>query len=180
MKATGIVRRIDDLGRIVIPKEIRRTLRIRETDPMEIFTDTEGQIILKKYSPMRELSAFAGKYADSLSDATGMTVCVTDREHIIAAAGEDKKKLINKSVTQELNDIMDERRSVVATDTDGLFVKITDDADFKQEAIHPIICEGDVLGTVFMASLDLKHKFGENEKKMVKTAADFLGRHMES
>ena len=87
MKATGIVRRIDDLGRIVIPKEIRRTLHIRETDPMEIFTDAEGQIILKKYSPIGDISTFAGKYAESLSDATGMTVCITDREQVIAASG---------------------------------------------------------------------------------------------
>jgi AbrB family transcriptional regulator, stage V sporulation protein T len=97
MKATGIVRRIDDLGRIVIPKEIRRTLHIRETDPMEIFTDAEGQIILKKYSPIGDISTFAGKYAESLSDATGMTVCITDREQVIAASGDDKKNLLLKS-----------------------------------------------------------------------------------
>ena len=102
MKATGIVRRIDDLGRIVIPKEIRRTLHIRETDPMEIFTDTEGQIILKKYSPIGDISTFAGKYAESLSDATGMTVCITDREQVIAASGDDKKNLMNKPVTKEM------------------------------------------------------------------------------
>ena len=103
MKATGIVRRIDDLGRIVIPKEIRRTLHIRETDPMEIFTDAEGQIILKKYSPIGDISTFAGKYAESLSDATGMTVCITDREQVIAASGDDKKNLMNKPITKELN-----------------------------------------------------------------------------
>ena len=108
MKATGIVRRIDDLGRIVIPKEIRRTLHIRETDPMEIFTDAEGQIILKKYSPIGDISTFAGKYAESLSDATGMTVCITDREQVIAASGDDKKNLMNKPVTKELNQAMRE------------------------------------------------------------------------
>ena len=151
MKATGIVRRIDDLGRIVIPKEIRRTLHIRETDPMEIFTDAEGQIILKKYSPIGDISTFAGKYAESLSDATGMTVCITDREQVIAA-GEGEEG----------------------------FVKVTDEAQFKQEIMYPIICQGDVLGTVLMMSIDMKPKFTDNEKKMVKTAANFLGKHMES
>ena len=100
MKATGIVRRIDDLGRIVIPKEIRRTLRIRETDPLEIFTDKEGEIILKKYSPIGELGAFAKEYAESLAQTTGHTVCVSDRDQIIAAAGPDKKDMIKKNITK--------------------------------------------------------------------------------
>lgn len=180
MKATGIVRRIDDLGRIVIPKEIRRTLRIRETDPMEIYTDMEGQIILKKYSPMEEISSFANKYADSLADATGMTVGITDRDQVIAAAGDDRKKLMGKQVSKEFNNAMEDRRSVMASDADEAFVKITQDSEFKQEVICPIICEGDVLGAVMMVSLDSRHKFTESEKKMVKTAANFLGRHMES
>ena len=87
MKATGIVRRIDDLGRVVIPKEIRRTLRIREGDPLEIFTDREGEIILKKYSPIGELSAFARQYADSLAQTAGCLVCICDMDQIVAAAG---------------------------------------------------------------------------------------------
>ena len=102
MKATGIVRRIDDLGRIVIPKEIRRTLRIRETDPLEIFTDKEGEIILKKYSPIGELGAFAKDYAESLAQTTGHTVCVSDRDQIIAAAGPDKKDMIKKNITKKI------------------------------------------------------------------------------
>ena len=167
MKATGIVRRIDDLGRIVIPKEIRRTLHIRETDPMEIFTDAEGQIILKKYS-------------QSLSDATGMTVCITDREQVIAASGDDKKNLMNKPVTKELNQAMEGRCTIAAGEGEDGFVKVTDEAQFKQEIMYPIICQGDVLGTVLMMSIDMKPKFTDNEKKMVKTAANFLGKHMES
>ena len=91
MKATGIVRRIDDLGRVVVPKEIRRTLRIREGDPLEIFTDREGEIILKKYSPLGELSVFAKQYAESLAQTTGHMVCVTDRDTIVATAGGAKK-----------------------------------------------------------------------------------------
>ena len=180
MKATGIVRRIDDLGRIVIPKEIRRTLHIRETDPMEIFTDAEGQIILKKYSPIGDISTFAGKYAESLSDATGMTVCITDREQVIAASGDDKKNLMNKPVTKELNQAMEGRCTIAAGEGEDGFVKVTDEAQFKQEIMYPIICQGDVLGTVLMMSIDMKPKFTDNEKKMVKTAANFLGKHMES
>lgn len=180
MKATGIVRRIDDLGRIVIPKEIRRTLHIRETDPMEIYTDTEGQIILKKYSPIGDISGLASKYAESLSEATGMTVCITDRERVIASSGEDRKNLINKPVTKELNQAMEGRYPILANDGEDGFIKVTDEAHFKQEAIHPIICQGDVLGTVLMMSIDIKPKFTDNEKRMVKTAADFLGKHMES
>lgn len=87
MKATGIVRRIDDLGRVVIPKEIRRTLRLREGTPLEIFTDREGEIILKKYSPMMELTAFAGQYADAMAQSTGLIVCITDRDQVVAVAG---------------------------------------------------------------------------------------------
>ena len=93
MKATGIVRRIDELGRIVIPKEIRRTLRIRETDPMEIFTDKEGEIVLKKYSPLGELAECAKEYSESLARTTGNVVCISDREQIIAMSGTVKKEL---------------------------------------------------------------------------------------
>ena len=110
MKATGIVRRIDDLGRIVIPKEIRRTLRIRETDPLEIFTDKEGEIILKKYSPIGELGAFAKDYAESLAQTTGHTVCVSDRDQIIAAAGPDKKDMIKKNITKKMEQLLEKVR----------------------------------------------------------------------
>lgn len=91
MKATGIVRRIDDLGRVVIPKEIRRTLRLREGTPLEIFTDREGEIILKKYSPMMELTSFAVQYAEAMAQSTGLFVCITDRDQVIAVAGGAKR-----------------------------------------------------------------------------------------
>ena len=99
MKATGIVRRIDDLGRVVIPKEIRRTLRLREGTPLEIFTDREGEIILKKYSPMVELTAIAGQYAEAMAQATGLMVCITDRDQIIAVSGGSKKDLLAKTIS---------------------------------------------------------------------------------
>mgnify|MGYP000532614951 CR=1 FL=1 len=96
MKATGIVRRIDDLGRVVIPKEIRRTLRIKEGTPLEIFTDREGEIILKKYSPIGELSTFAREYAEALAQTTGVLVCITDHDQVVAAAGHGSREIAGK------------------------------------------------------------------------------------
>ena len=113
MKATGIVRRIDDLGRVVIPKEIRRTLRLREGTPLEIFTDREGEIILKKYSPMVELTAFSGQYAEAMAQATGLMVCITDRDQVIAVSGGSKKELLTKTISKQLEHVISERNIVV-------------------------------------------------------------------
>ena len=113
MKATGIVRRIDDLGRVVIPKEIRRTLRIREGDPLEIFTDREGEIILKKYSPIGELGTMAKLYAESLSQALGCTVCITDTDQIVAVSGAGKKDLQDQPVGREFAKLLQERTQVL-------------------------------------------------------------------
>lgn len=182
MKATGIVRRIDDLGRIVIPKEIRRTLRIRETDPLEIFTDKEGEIVLKKYSPIGELGIFAKEYAESLAQTTGHTVCVSDRDQIIAASGPDKKDMLKKNISKKLENMLDERKSLLADSTDKEFISVADglDEDYKAQAVSPIICEGDVLGAVIITSKESKVKFTETEKTLAMAAADFLGRQMES
>ena len=114
MKATGIVRRIDDLGRVVIPKEIRRTLRLREGTPLEIFTDREGEIILKKYSPMVELAAFATQYADAMAQTTGLLVAITDRDQVIAVAGGSKKEMLQKPVSRQLEQAVTERSVIVA------------------------------------------------------------------
>ena len=113
MKATGIVRRIDDLGRVVIPKEIRRTLRIREGDPLEIFTEQEGEIILKKYSPLGDIGQFAGQYEESMARSTGGLVCVTDREHVIAAAGNGKNDYEGKQISKELSQGIENRTHCV-------------------------------------------------------------------
>lgn len=182
MRATGIVRRIDDLGRIVIPKEIRRTLRIRETDPLEIFTDKEGEIILKKYSPIGELGEFAKSYADSLAQTTGHVVCVTDRDQIIAATGPLKKDLMLKEISRQLEDSLEERRSILAMSSEKEFIPVMEDVqeDFKAQAICPIICEGDVLGAVIILTKDEKCRFTDTERKLAMVAADFLGKQMES
>lgn len=179
MKATGIVRRIDDLGRIVIPKEIRRTLRIRETDPMEIYTDMDGQIVLKKYSPMGDIAAFAGEYAETMSANTGMTIAITDRDQVIVATGNEKKHIQGKQISKEMSAIMDERKSVAANQTEASYIAVVSDYECGGVVMSPIISSGDVLGTVVMFTSDSGHKFTEGEKCIVKVAADFLGKHME-
>lgn len=181
MKATGIVRRIDDLGRVVVPKEIRRTLRIREGDPLEIFTDREGEIILKKYSPIGELGQFAKQYADSLAQTTGHIVAITDKDQFIAAAGPTKKDLLTRSISRELEEVINERENVVAGKDDKNYIKITneDDSEFTYQVIYPIISEGDAIGSVIILTKDPKVKFGDLEIKLAATAASFLGRQME-
>lgn len=181
MKATGIVRRIDDLGRVVIPKEIRRTLRIREADPLEIFTDREGEIILKKYSPIGELGSFAKEYAEALASASGHSVCITDRDQVIAAAGGIRKDTIGHPVTGQLEAVMNDREHV-STDSDSKTpVKITsEDQDNEYpQVISPILCEGDVIGSVILRSKDVKGRMGETERILAKCAAGFMGRQME-
>ncbi|MBR1692568.1 MAG: stage V sporulation protein T [Lachnospiraceae bacterium] len=180
MKATGIVRRIDDLGRVVIPKEIRRTLRIREADPLEIFTDREGQIILKKYSPIGEMTTFAKQYAESLASVSAKTAFIADRDQIIATAG-GSKSMLGKSISKELDEKMTNRETFVVTDADKKMVPVVDEQkeEFKQQAVSPIICEGDVIGAVIIVDMDDKNKMGEVEKKLVQSAAAFLGRQME-
>lgn len=181
MKATGIVRRIDDLGRVVIPKEIRRTLRLREGTPLEIFTDREGEIILKKYSPMVELTAFAAQYAEAMALATNLMVCITDRDQIIAIAGGPKKDLLQKNISKQMEATINERSTVVSAKEEKTFVQITTEEieGVTAQVICPIICEGDAIGAVALLSRDPKAKFGETEVKLVNTAAGFLGRQME-
>lgn len=181
MKATGIVRRIDDLGRVVVPKEIRRTLRIREGDPLEIFTDREGEIILKKYSPIGELGLFAKQYADSLAQTTGHLVCIADRDQVIAVAGGGKKDLIGKSISKQLEHAINDRMQILASRTDRAFISIVEEdlEEYFAQAISPIICEGDAIGAVIILVKDGKAKIGEVEQKLATSAAGFLGRQME-
>lgn len=181
MKATGIVRRIDDLGRVVVPKEIRRTLRIREGDPLEIFTDREGEIILKKYSPIGELGQFAKQYAESLAQTTGLIVAITDKDQFIAVAGPMKKDLLTKGISHELEEVINERENIMASKDDKNYVRIVndDDGEYTYQVISPIISEGDAIGAVILLSKDTKAKFGEMESKLANTAAAFLGRQME-
>ena len=182
MKATGIVRRIDDLGRVVIPKEIRRTLRLREGTPLEIFTDREGEIILKKYSPMMELTAFSGQYAEAMAQSSGLMVCITDRDQVVAVAGGPTKELLSKTISRELERVIMERETVQAAAGDPRFLYLVPDEveGLYAEVIVPIICEGDAIGSVALFSRDQRTKMGDTELKLAQTAAGFLGRQMEN
>lgn len=184
MKATGIVRRIDDLGRVVIPKEIRRTLRIREGDPLEIFVDHDGEVILKKYSPIGELGEFAQEYADSLYEATGYLTLITDRDQVIAVAGGSKKEFLNQAIGASAEKVMDERKAVTVSDTSihALFRGASDNGierTLHTQIMAPIIAEGDPIGMVIIASKETSVKLGELELKLAETAASFLAKQME-
>lgn len=180
MKATGIVRRIDDLGRVVIPKEIRRTLHIKESDPLEIYTDREGEIILKKYSPIGEMSTFAKQYAESLAQVSGRVAMITDRDQFIATAG-GMKSMIGKSISKELEMKMEDREMVLASSEDRKFISIANEGveEIKQQAICPILAEGDIIGAVLLVDTENKNTMSDVENKLVMSAAAFLGRQME-
>ena len=183
MKATGVVRRIDDLGRVVIPKEIRRTLRIKEGDPLEIFTDKEGEVILKKYSPIGELSEFATEYAETLSKTTGHITCITDKDTVIAVAGAPKKDFLEQGVSTELEKIMEEQEQYISKENNNLAVPITQnenkDKIYNSQVIYPIVSDGSSIGSVILLSKDDKTKMSEVEQKLVQSAASFLGKQME-
>jgi len=183
MKATGIVRRIDDLGRVVIPKEIRRTMRIREGDPLEIFTDRQGEIILKKYSPMGEVSEVAKEYAESISRTLGHTALIYDRDGCIAAAGPNKKEYQDKRISAEIEDLMQKRHAYAADRRNGrqpypLVYGEEDGETYWAQVVVPIIAEGEASGAVALVSKKSDATFGEAELKTAQTAASFLARQL--
>ena len=178
MKATGIVRRIDDLGRVVIPKEIRRTMRIREGDPLEIYTDSDGEVIFKKYSPIGELGPYTKQYVDVLSRTTGMPVVICDRDHVIAVAGLPKKELMGKRISPLLESYMERRNTYVAgQDKDNLIV--SEDNPKAVSVMTPIIGGGDVMGAVVLLSGDKATAPTQTDVKLTQVAAGFLGKQME-
>ncbi|KAA9003598.1 stage V sporulation protein T [Paenibacillus spiritus] len=179
MKATGIVRRIDDLGRVVIPKEIRRTLRIREGDPLEIFVDRDGEVILKKYSPIGELGDFAKEYAESLFESTGHITLITDRDTFVALSGGSKKDYLEKPVGPLLEKCMDSRKTVLETGSGSYEIGKDHPEELSSYVIAPIISGGDPIGSVVMMSKDESVNMGQMEVKMAETAAAFLGKQME-
>ena len=179
MKATGIVRRIDDLGRVVIPKEIRRTLRIREGDPLEIYTEKDGEVIFKKYSPMGELSSYAAEICESLYKSTGGTVAVCDRDSMIAVSGGGKKELMEKPVSKALEEIMENRRAVRTESGSRAPRPVESAEDYAIAVATPILAEGDVLGCVMFLSHPGSPAATDLEFKLAQTVAGFLGRQME-
>jgi AbrB family transcriptional regulator (stage V sporulation protein T) len=178
MKATGIVRRIDDLGRIVIPKEIRRSFRIKEGDPLEIFTDAEGEVIFKKYSPIGELSNFASQYAEVLHKNGGLPIAIMDNDHVVAASGISKREILERRVTKNLEELM-ENRAIHITNDKIPSVSAIEGYDRKANIVYPIIYGGDVSGAVCMIE-DENHTLpSETDIKLVQVAAAFLGKQME-
>lgn len=176
MKATGIVRRIDDLGRVVIPKEIRRTMRIREGEPLEIFTDRDGEVIFKKYSPMGELGNLAAELAEALSKTAGLSCVICDRDAVIAAAGGARRELAEKRVSEELEDMM-QSRHVEAHYSRADGVRITAQDPYYVVTAALIVAEGDVTGCVVFVSED-EVLPDETLPKLAQTAASFLAKHV--
>jgi AbrB family transcriptional regulator (stage V sporulation protein T) len=179
MKATGIVRRIDDLGRVVIPKEIRRTMRIREGDPLEIYTDKDGEVIFKKYSPVGEISSFATQLCETMAKTTGHSVAITDRDTVIAASGGFKRDLYEKKLTEKIEKMMEERQVYQYKQGDNK-IAVSENVDKCFTGIfYPVIVEGDVTGGVIFA-IGEGEVLGESEAKLAQTVAGFISRQMES
>ena len=175
MKATGVVRRI--------PKEIRKVLRIKEGDPIEIFTGREGEVILKKYSPIGELSEFASDYAETLAKTTGHIACITDKDTVIAVSGGSKKEFLEQNISKELEKVMDEREIYASNKNNDVSIPITkndnQDRKFNSQVIYPIISQGDVIGSVILLSKEQNKKMNETELKVAQSAAGFLSSQME-
>ncbi len=178
MKATGIVRRIDDLGRIVIPKEIRRSFRIKEGDPLEIYTDADGEVIFKKYSPIGELSNFAGQYAEVLHKSGGLPIAICDNDHVIAASGLSKREVLERRVTKSMEELMEQRQIHIKTDSvPGL--NAIEGFERQADVVYPIIYGGDVSGAVALFADESGALPSETDIKLVQVAAAFLGKQME-
>lgn len=170
----------DDLGRVVIPKEIRRTMRIREGDPLEIYTSKDGEVIFKKYSLMGGVDEFAAQLCDTLSKSTGTSVAVTDRDSVIAAAGSARRDLIGKRISPQLEQIMEDRGIYRAVPSERS-VFVTESLDrYCATIAAPIISEGDALGLVVFIGTEGESAAGETEYKLAQAIAGFLGKHMES
>ncbi len=180
MKATGIVRRIDDLGRVVIPKEIRRTLRIHEGDPLEIYTDREGEVILKKYSPISELNEFADGYAEAASSVLGCAVAVTDTDQVIALSGGPKKEFLDKRIHPQVEEVIF-TKSARKFGNDEALESITAEgrnSAFNHQIVVPIVVQGDPIGSVILLSKD--RELSMSEQNAAEIGASFLARQMDN
>ena len=179
MKATGIVRRIDDLGRVVIPKEIRRTMRIREGDPLEIFTDNDGEVIFKKYSPIEELSSFSGQFADVLYKSGGYPVIVCDTDQVISVSGVPKKELLERRISPMLEELMEQRRNYALTKNETKKLQPVEGIDRYALVASPIVVSGDVCGAIMYLAGDTGGLASDSEIKLINAGALFLGKQME-
>ena len=180
MKATGIVRRVDDLGRIVIPKEIRRTLKIREGDPLEIYTEKDGGVIFRKYSPMGDLQDFASQICESIGANTGHVAAVSDRDSIIALSGAPKRELMDKPNSQELDKLMESRRNYRYTPGETLLRAAEGSDKYHLGVAAPILSQGDLMGCVMLLMGENAEPMEESDQRLAQTVAGFLGKQMES
>ena len=182
MKATGIVRRIDDLGRIVIPKEIRRTLRIRMGDPLEIYTSPEGEVVFRKYSVLGEMSENAAQVAEIMQRLAGCGVLIFDRDHVIAVAGTQKKEFSERRASQEMESLMESRHPYYAAERDSAHLRPAAELNRTAFAALPVLTSGDVTGAVVF--LDGPEPEGKTvpsdlQRSLISAAAQFLGRQLE-
>ena len=180
MKATGIVRRVDDLGRIVIPKEIRRTLLIREGDPQEIYTEKDGGVIFRKYSPMGDLQDFAAQMCDAIGTSTGRIAAVADRDAIIALSGAPKRELMDKPNSEELGRLMEQRKNYRYESGENRIPAAEGADKYHLGVASPILSQGDLMGCVMLLLSEGDSPLAEADQKLAQTAASFLGKQMES
>ena len=177
MKATGIVRRIDDLARVVIPKEIRRTMRIREGDPLEIYTSGAGEVIFKKYSPVGEMGEYAHLLCDAVAKQTEFSVAICDRDHCIAAAGSGAKEFISLEISPQLESIMESRRGRECSREENIAVFGGKSAAMGYAV--PIIAAGDIAGAIVFIFNDISGELTVAEKSLGNCCAAFLSRQLE-
>ena len=176
MKATGIVRRIDDLGRVVIPKEIRRTMRIREGDPLEIFTDREGGVIFKKYSPVADVSTYATDVCSSIHSVSGLFCAVCDCDSVIAFSGSGKKDVLERNISAELDELMESRKNYLS---DSGEIPLTAEKGSPAVcAVSPIVSSGDLLGAIVLLKSTDK-KATETDAKLLSAASLFMSKQLE-
>ena len=180
MKATGIVRRVDDLGRIVIPKEIRRTLRIREGDPLEIYTEKDGGVIFRKYSPMGDLQDFAAQICESIGANTGCIAAVSDRDSIIALSGAPKRALMDKPNSRELDQLLEQRKNYRYVPGDALLRASEGSDKYHLGVASPILSQGDLMGCVMLLMGEDITPLAEADQRLVQAVAGVLDKQMES
>ncbi len=181
MKATGIVRRVDELGRIVVPKEIRRTLRIKEGTPLEIYTDDSGSVVLKKYSAVNELGSFATECVESLYETIERPVILTDKDEIIAVVGMSKKEYLKKGISLDLEKAIEERKTSLNNKSDGsslIKLKKEDSSTYVGQIIVPIVSGGDGQGAIVLVNTDTEFSFSLNDVKVAKALANFLSKQI--
>lgn len=183
MRATGIVRRIDELGRVVIPKEIRRTLRIREGDPLEIYTDHDGEVVLKKYSPIGEISAIAKDYTDSLYRTLGHVALICDRDAVVSSSGAAKREYVEKAISSEVDQILQNRQIAVMNLADGVrLIPLTADdrpETYTAQIVTPILADGEIIGGLILLSRESGTSMTDVDRKVAETTANIVGKQME-